>query len=112
VYSRQGFERIAHRVGISAARFLFLTGRVVEAERAFGLGLIDLLEPDAEATAMALARELAAASPVAIRGTKVGLGLLQRASPEAVAHFERLRLESYSSEDTRARLKARVTKAK
>ncbi len=104
VYTRRGFERVASRVGVSAARFLFLTGRTVEAERALQLGLLDVLEPQAETMAFALAADLAAASPTAIRGTKAGLALVGRpaASADEVAEYERLRVASYSSEETRA----------
>ncbi len=116
VYSRRGFARVASRVGLSAARFLFLTGRTVEAERAFQLGMLDVLDTEgqAETTAFSIAADLAAASPTAIAGTKAGLNLVGRADASAaeVAEYERLRVASYSSEETRALVAAAATKRK
>ncbi|MGA9489007.1 MAG: enoyl-CoA hydratase/isomerase family protein [Mycobacterium sp.] len=60
-----GTQRLPHLVGRSRALDLMLTGRQVEADEAYWIGLIDrLAEPDttARATAWQLARELAVAS--------------------------------------------------
>ncbi|BBX44779.1 enoyl-CoA hydratase [Mycobacterium cookii] len=60
-----GTQRLPRLVGRSRALDLMLTGRQVEADEAYWIGLIDrLAEPDttARATAWQLARELAAAS--------------------------------------------------
>ena len=112
VYSRKGFERVASRVGVSAARFLFLTGRPVTADRALQLGLVDLLAIDAKsaaAEAHTLADELASASPAAIEGTKAGLALLgPSASPETLSRYQQLRAESFTSGETKARLSALI----
>lgn len=69
-------QGIARRAGVGAALLLGLAGREwrMSAERAWTLGMIDLLEPTAEA-AMARARELAA--------------VISRNSPQAMALTKR-----------------------
>lgn len=66
-------QRLPRIVGEGAARDLVLTGRDVDARRAFELGLVTELLPDPEALlarARALAAEVAALSPLATRGAK------------------------------------------
>lgn len=101
VYSRRGFARIASRVGASAARFLFLTGRQVQGERALQLGLLDVLDAAAEAEAESLAIELAQASPIAIEGTKALF------APTPGDRYEALRAASFDPVALRARLAAK-----
>lgn len=78
-------------VGSAAARDLFLTGRVVEAEEALGLGLVSrVLDPETfRADVLATAAGIAQAAPIATRLTKRAL---QRphASIEAALEWEGL----------------------
>ena len=62
-------------VGPAAARDLFLTGRLVDADEALGLGLVSrVMEPrDFRAEALAVAADIAGASPIATRLTKRAL---------------------------------------
>jgi len=62
-------------VGPSAARDLLLTGRLVDADEALGLGLVSrVLDPDSfQDQVMAVAGEIAATAPIASRLTKVAL---------------------------------------
>lgn len=62
-------------VGSAAARDLFLTGRVVEADEALGLGLVSrvLAPEDFRAEVLATAAEVAATAPIAARLTKRAL---------------------------------------
>ncbi|KRB75008.1 enoyl-CoA hydratase [Nocardioides sp. Root190] len=62
-------------VGPAAARDLFLTGRMVDAEEALGLGLVSRVgEPDSFlADVLATAADIAAAAPIATRLTKRAL---------------------------------------
>lgn len=101
VYALKGLARLTSRVGPQAARRMFLTGRSVDASQAARLGLLDVLAGDAEAQALALCRELALNAPLAVRGMKQGLELLNGADDSAVAAYELLRRASFNSEDAR-----------
>jgi enoyl-CoA hydratase/carnithine racemase len=70
-----GTQLLARRVGRSAARDLVLTGRRVTAAEALALGLADRVVPAAEvlAAATALAAEMAAGAPTAVRMAKWAL---------------------------------------
>jgi 2-(1,2-epoxy-1,2-dihydrophenyl)acetyl-CoA isomerase len=110
-------------VGYSRAMDLILTGRFVEAEEAHRIGLLDRLIGDDEdlvVTAVALATEIAAKPPLAVRSSKrvvqhnvdsglhealryetVGLNFAKRAvqdSAEAVASFREKRTPRYTGE--------------
>jgi enoyl-CoA hydratase/carnithine racemase len=67
-----GTQRLARLAGVAAAKELILTGRRVSATRAYGLGIVSEVVP-AEAlaeTAARLAREIAAAGPLATAAAK------------------------------------------
>ena len=70
-----GTQLLVRRVGRSAARDLVLTGRRIGAAEALELGLADRVVPAGEvaATAAALAAELAANAPTAVRMAKWAL---------------------------------------
>jgi enoyl-CoA hydratase/carnithine racemase len=70
-----GTQLLARRVGRSAARDLVLTGRRVGAAEALALGLADRVVPadEVRAAATALAAEIAANAPTAVRMAKWAL---------------------------------------
>jgi enoyl-CoA hydratase/carnithine racemase len=57
-------------VGIDVAKLLTYTARVIDGERARALGLVSELASDPRGAALALAREIAARSPDAVRAAK------------------------------------------
>jgi enoyl-CoA hydratase len=67
-----GTVLLAKLIGAAAAREICLLGEIIDAERAYGLGLVGrVVEPDAlAATGRALAERLASFSPVALRECK------------------------------------------
>jgi enoyl-CoA hydratase/carnithine racemase len=67
-----GPARLVPLAGLAVAKDLVLTGRVVQAPEALALGLVHRLVPaaEAEATALALAREVAAHDPAGVRALK------------------------------------------
>jgi enoyl-CoA hydratase/carnithine racemase len=91
-----GVARLPHLIGPSAAADLLYTGRQVLAEEALALGLVDrVLSPGEELeAAMAKAREIAAAAPLAVRAVKQALrtadGLPVAAANQAVKQFRGL----------------------
>lgn len=103
VYALKGMQRLVARVGEGRARYMFLTGRRLGADDALRSGLLDVLAPDAEAAALALCAELASNAPLAVRGMKQGLGLLEEGggSAEARAAYEALRRASFNSKDAK-----------
>lgn len=102
VYALKGLKRLVARVGEGFARYMFLTGRRVDAELAHRRGLLDVLDAAAEARAMELCQELAANAPLAVRGMRVGLALLEGDASEAErSSFEALRRASFASEDAK-----------
>lgn len=103
VYALKGLQRLVARVGEGRARYLFLTGRRLPADDAQRAGLLDVLAADAEAQALALCAELAGNAPLAVRGMKRGLALLEEGggSVEARADYEALRRASFNSADAK-----------
>jgi enoyl-CoA hydratase/carnithine racemase len=102
VYARKGLARVVSRVGEQFARWMFLTGRKVDAAMAREQGLLDVLAKDPEAEAFALAHELAHNAPLAVAGMKVGLSILGSDVRDVdLEHFETLRRRSFASDDAK-----------
>lgn len=103
VYALPGLARVRERIGPVAARTLFLTARRVEAPEALRLGLLDQLAEDPEAAALSLCESLAASAPLAMRGLKQGLSMLERGggTAEERAAYEGLRRQSFNSDDVK-----------
>ena len=105
IYSHTGLRKFIEVCGIGATSELFYTGRNVTAERAFEMGLVNhVVEPDAlEETAVAMAAEIGANSPMSLAGNKEVLRALRSARgtlPEDVArHLVRLRESCFTSGD-------------
>lgn len=83
-------QRLPHLIPGGIARELALTGRRMPADEAARWGLVNRVEADraaAIATATALAREIAAKSPMAVTGTKLSLNHSRgRTVAEGLAH--------------------------
>jgi enoyl-CoA hydratase len=84
-----GTQRLARRIGSGAALELILGGRVIDAERALALGLVNAVADDALADAQALAARLARLPAVAIRSAKRAVRFGLDAGLEAGLAFER-----------------------
>ena len=83
---------IARRAGIGAALLMGLVGRSyrMEAERAYSLGMVDLLEPNAAAAmtrARALAKEICKNSPQAMKLTKRAIWGATELTDPAAANY-------------------------
>jgi enoyl-CoA hydratase/carnithine racemase len=72
-----GTQLLPRRVGSAGATDLILTGRRVEVDEAFRLGLVDREVPagSARSEALAIARRIAVNSPVAVRAAKRAIRL-------------------------------------
>jgi enoyl-CoA hydratase/carnithine racemase len=87
-----GTQRLARLIGPAKAKDLVFTGRHVGAEEALEIGLADVVVPDDEvyATAVAMARKFAAGPPLALAAAKRAIdGGLDRSLETG------LRIESY-----------------
>jgi enoyl-CoA hydratase/carnithine racemase len=100
-------------VGVARANELLLTGRLVDGRTAEALGILNAAVPADEVLpqAMALAREIAEAAPLAVRATKAairrGLGLAPREAARAEAFAQ---AESLATDDAREGIAALLAK--
>jgi enoyl-CoA hydratase/carnithine racemase len=100
VYSHTGLRRFVDAVGTARTRELFLTARPVDAAEARSWGLVNEVVDDVEARSVELAREVAALSPLSLRGNKRVLhALIPPLDPGLEAELEGLRREAFASED-------------
>jgi enoyl-CoA hydratase/carnithine racemase len=77
-YSLEDTKRLVDAVGPSAAKDILFTGRLVGAEEALRLGLIDAVHPaeTIEAATLAKATAIAAASQHSVRGVKATVAMI------------------------------------
>jgi len=105
-------QRLPSVVGHARAMELCLTARVVSASEALSMGLVSEVCDDVDARALALAREIAKKSPLAIRGTKRVL-LRQRDHPNVRDGLHYVAMNSAAmllSDDLYESLRARAEK--
>jgi enoyl-CoA hydratase/carnithine racemase len=102
-----GFSLLAPR----AARRLVLTGELVDAEEALGLGLVDVLADDVEAEAQRIAERIASLAPLAVAGSKRLLDEAERDALERALEREaELCTRLFETEDAREGLAAFLEK--
>ncbi|MCL8207474.1 MAG: enoyl-CoA hydratase/isomerase family protein [Actinomycetia bacterium] len=72
-----GLQNLPRAIGVRRAKELVYTGRPLDAATAYAWGLVNRVVPDGEAlaTALAIAEEIAASAPLAVRMAKVALTL-------------------------------------
>jgi enoyl-CoA hydratase/carnithine racemase len=106
VYPHAGLAKLLRIAGPEAARWLLLTGDVVDADTAVRLRLASRVVPDEDfdADVASLAARIAEAAPIAVQGMKRVLRLLERGVPLTEAELDevlQLRARSYRSDDAR-----------
>ena len=106
-YYASGLQRYVSRLGLSAAKRLFLLAQTVPADALLHLGYLDAIaEPDAlDAAVDAIAQPLLQGAPLALRGMKLSLNEIARGSLDATAFAQRV-ARCASSEDLREGLAA------
>lgn len=105
-----GTWRLPRVVGLGRARDLVYTGRILDADEAYSLGLFErLVETDALAAAKALALEIAKNDPLAVQVAKVSLNTLARGGePSSIERLAQALL--FDSPEKHARMTAFLEK--
>jgi enoyl-CoA hydratase/carnithine racemase len=112
VYGHTGLRRFVEVCGLANTNELFFTGRNVDADRAYDMGLVNqVVDGDAlEETVLSLAAEIAGNSPLSLEGNKRILGALRRMPgelpPDVEAELVELREACFHTEDFREGIKA------
>ncbi len=114
VYPLNDTRRLIDAVGASAAKDILFTGRILTAEDALALGLIDrLTDPGALMEAAgAFCDQVAAASAVSARITKQIIARIQAGQSEDDAETRKLFLDAFQGEDFHEGYRAFLTKRK
>jgi enoyl-CoA hydratase/carnithine racemase len=117
VYPHAGIAQFASVLGMARARELFFTGRTYRGEELREMGLVGRMVPRAEleATTFSLAAEIAANAPLALRGLKRVLDLVESAatlSDEARDEAQELMAAALQSDDAREGQRAFLEKRK
>ncbi len=82
VYPWTGLQRFIQVIGLESTREIFFTGRTYQGKRLTQIGLVDYLIPrqELEDFTYRMAAEIAANAPLALKGTKRIINLLQSSS--------------------------------
>jgi enoyl-CoA hydratase/carnithine racemase len=115
IYGHTGLRRFLDTIGLARTKELFMTGRNYDAVRAGQIGLVNEVVSDErlERTALELAAEIAANAPLAVRGNKQVIDLLNASpvlSEQQEAGLITLREAGFASEDFREGIRAFVEK--
>jgi enoyl-CoA hydratase len=72
VFQYQGIQRLVNLIGPGYAKEILLTGRIIEAQKAKEMGLVNFMVPikDVFSTTMSLANDIVDKAPLAVSGTK------------------------------------------
>ena len=100
--SARNIWRLAQLVGQGAARDFLIAGRTVDGPEALRLGLVQYVETDALASALALAGEIASSAPLTVQGHKRALNLVaeqQWLDETARAEIGSLEARAFASDD-------------
>jgi enoyl-CoA hydratase len=110
-YYPGGLRRYVTRLGLGAAKRLFLTAEKIDAEELLRIGFLDALVPAGELVARAdvVAERLAAAAPIAVQGMKRALNNIAAGSADT-AEITRAWRESMRSADVAEGLAAHAEK--
>jgi enoyl-CoA hydratase/carnithine racemase len=117
VYPPDGMAQFVHVLGMARAREVFFTARTYRGADAQAMGLVDRLVPasELEATTFEFAEEIAANAPLALKGLKRTLNLIEASaglSEDARREAANLFAAALQSEDAKEAQKAFIAKRK
>lgn len=104
--------RLARVVGLGRAKELIFTGRVITADEALAIGLVEevVAEGQARTRAVALAQEMAKQAPLAVRLAKAALNAFARGGPNEVLLESTLQAVLFDTDEKRRRMDAFLEK--
>ena len=117
VYTHTGIQKFLNLVGIAQTKELFYTGRLIDAQRAKEIGLVNHVVPAEElaSTTYDLAREIAENAPLSVSGAKITISKLlnyQTLSSEDEVELQKLQTQAMRSEDLKEGQRAFMEKRK
>ena len=106
-YYESGMVRYVSRLGVNAAKMLFLTARRIQAEEMLRIGYLTTLcdVGELDATVDALVKDLSAMAPLSVTGMKRAINEIARNELDRSAFAERAR-QCFQSEDIKEGLRA------
>ena len=106
-YYESGMVRYVSRLGVNAAKMLFLTARRIQAEEMFRIGYLTTLcrAGELDAAVDDLVKDLSAMAPLAVAGMKRAINEIARDELDSAAFAERAR-QCFQSEDIKEGLRA------
>jgi len=103
IYGHTGLIRFVRTIGLPRTRELFLTGDMLNAERADAVGLVNrVIEGDFEEESVAFAARIAASAPLSMKGNKQALQTIAEnpvLTEDQIAELVALRETCFVSED-------------
>lgn len=104
LYGRRGTERLVRTVGLPAAKEMLLTGSLVDAQRAYDIGLLSRIVPGEQLLdeARAITGTLAANAPLSVAGSKRMVDLLagrESLSDAELAELDEIQQRVWTSSD-------------
>jgi enoyl-CoA hydratase/carnithine racemase len=104
VYPWTGLRRFIHAIGLTISKEMFFTARTYRGDELKRIGLVNEVVPRQELQAVTnrMADEIAAHAPLALKGIKRVLNLLQQSTalqPEAAREAQARVAEAMASED-------------
>jgi len=103
IYGHTGLIRFVRTIGLPRTRELFLTGDMLNAERADAVGLVNrVIEGDFEEESVAFAARIAASAPLSMKGNKQALQTIAEnpvLTEDQIAELVALRETCFVSDD-------------
>lgn len=111
IYTTSGLSDFVNAIGLANAKYLFFSGRIIDAQQALRIGLVNEVVPAAELEdyVYALADTMAANAPLSLSGTKTVLNRLACPSELTSAEeeeFTALRTRAFRSRDRKEAMEA------